>query len=336
MDNVDGTVSQLSKRDVLKLGVASLIAAALPPPTDKISTENILKINTNNANYYPIYEVHETPVSQDDLSKLPNLDILMYEYQVNAAKPINDSADEILRYPSSKRERAIPPDHAKFLQKNGTELVLEGYYLGPTLKGVSVFSKFAGPSAIFINESIKKIKSWLNEDEPVQKRTSLSNLTKLIYAWLASTWIPLAAKPFDSKSTIIQSSEERIVTRIIGIASHIHPEDPSVFFRDLMIARRLQVIANFKNGEKLSKPKIGYNVGKLHTGIEDLLYCSEDFILGLISSYGSMFWNELCKINGGAKNLASCILLTPSGFGFEKRIILDKQLYKLISAQIKS
>ena len=62
------------------------------------------------------------------------------------------------------------------------------------------------------------------------------------------------------------SSIQRIASRVNAMATHVHPENHISFFRNLMIARRLQFLGKFLSGEHFTKPKIGYNIGFLRAG----------------------------------------------------------------------
>src|SRR3989344_1408617 len=74
-----GDKQVFTRRDFLKLSGLGLGALALRKLTKEKKNENIFKIETPDAYFYPIYENHTKPISKEELSKYPPLDIYFYE-----------------------------------------------------------------------------------------------------------------------------------------------------------------------------------------------------------------------------------------------------------------
>src|SRR5690606_10812823 len=64
---------------------------------------------------------------------------------------------------------------------------------------------------------------------------------------------------------------KRLLTRIQGLSSNIHPENTLIFMRNILFALKLKTLAN-KLKKENDSPLIAYSVGADHNGVEDLLY----------------------------------------------------------------
>ena len=92
----------------------------------------------------------------------------------------------------------------------------------------------------------------------------------LVNFLLAALFLPL---PFP-KTQAKESALERTMLKAQGLLSHAHPENSIVFFRNIMLAKKLQFLGQVESIKNDRKAQIAYNVGKAHAGIEDFLMAS--------------------------------------------------------------
>ncbi len=73
----------------------------------------------------------------------------------------------------------------------------------------------------------------------------------------------------------------RLLTRLHGVGSHLHPQEPQIFVRNAVMALKIKNLAEEVKKAK-DHPLIAYSVGKLHAGIEDFICLPADVLRNII------------------------------------------------------
>ena len=100
------------------------------------------------------------------------------------------------------------------------------------------------------------------------------------------TWLATDTKYFD-KLTIAKAVNQqpinRFLTRLHGMATNLHPDDPFLFTRNVIMCLKIkQMAAQAKQANQ--NPIVAFNLGAGHSGIEDLI-CLPDNALREVASY---------------------------------------------------
>ncbi len=130
---------------------------------------------------------------------------------------------------------------------------------------------------------------------------------------------------------------QRIIHRLDGLVGHLEPDNPVVFFRDLMNAEKLLTAAEYLKERSDRLPKIAFNFGAGHSGMEDLLVLGRNSIRWLINQYPSDYLSHIVKLNGGLENTCGLRMVTlppvvtsdqldQASRNSEKRWYLDSQI----------
>lgn len=128
----------MTRRSFLKAALHSPLVLLAQPETTK-PDHTLLSIETPEARYFPIYELHPFPVSGEELKRvLPPQDIFFYEFNWNARYFVDQSPQAILdsnfplpdnntTRPNSARNYYVPKDHLEWLRASNTKICFEGY-----------------------------------------------------------------------------------------------------------------------------------------------------------------------------------------------------------------
>lgn len=129
-----------------------------------------------------------------------------------------------------------------------------------------------------------------------------------------SAWAltPVASGGLSAPATVFPEVRENAIVRIThkiqGWQSHIHPENTLVFFRNALMALKMNQVAQELSKDKSRKVKIGFIVGAGHSGIEDFLLAGPDFCRALTLAHPKEFLNSAVQEVGGVDNFSSAIL----------------------------
>ena len=330
-----GSSRKLSRREFLKLaGIAGpAVALKIPRPEGAAKPDNgVLLIETPEARYFPIYEVHQLPASGEDLKSLPPQDVFLYEGSRDTRYFIDSPPQVIIDVPvptglsDSKREYLIPRDHLEWLRENNTKICIEGY----TLSGSSILTAvlvmggeaLIGAAGLLYHGPSKAKESSKKE---VTRRQFLKLASGLAAAWGLSLSAFLAIGSI-GKTEVKESALERVMIKAHGLLSHAHPENSLIFFRNIMFARKLQFLGEVASKEKGRKAQITYNVGKGHAGIEDFLFIGKDWTLNFLNIMPNQFLKGIIDTNGGLENFCSNVLIDPKAQNPIKTILIDQEL----------
>lgn len=332
---VNLSTSPFPRRNFLELGGLSFLSVLLHSPKLHLSIETgnkrIVEIETPEATYYPMYESHFLPIGPEELQKLPKLDLALYEVVTPSEEALRMSPVQILNMTAAQREFVIPREHLALFEKNGTEVSVEGMALPVHAYSDSLW-QFVGETVMGMAAASGMVTKLIPRDAAFKGSVNIAEKTAA--TWLMSRSVSLALGAVEGVigSTVQQSAPQRILSRISAFIEHAHPEDATVFLRNILIARKLQFFGQFLSDTrlKLSKPRIAYNVGNSHGGIEDFLYLGKDFTLAILSAYPKEFLKEVIKVNGGLTAFCSSVLVTSDTRFPQKTVVVDRELKEFL------
>lgn len=313
-------MTRLNRRDVLKLlaiAPAAIAAASIARAEDENQIVREGMFEHDDVLYQPIYERHgydpgkdlhrnassvfieinstgieedgkitnHFNMSPDDLLGAINADIPeLYDYYQDLARRRIPVAIGDTVLPTELRE---PAD----LNNNVTEEDMRAFYIGITTAIAGVMMPVAASPLMTRHDFLKKV--------------GVASLTALVWgAWKAS------GTAFFKESVLLEASKDyskqdeipnRLLIRLQGLSSDLHPESPAIFIRNLVMARKIRGLGEYMKRKGIDKPTIGFNVGLAHSGIEDFIclpdaisnmmiaYCSQDYVNRSILNYRDFF-----------------------------------------------
>lgn len=323
MDESSEKPKRIGRRGFLKgLGAVGGAAALRKPikylegkkPTETKKESERLKIETKNATYYPFYERHDLAMQVEDLASVKNIDLHFVEGPFPSHWAINTKAKDIIHFngtpewDSTITTRLFEEDNLKYFSENNVYLSMETGNVPGSLSSrkMSMIAQHI-PGLGLLFAGMADYLRTRSRDKPVNLldfiRTSglisggiwaTSRLTTESILDISERYYP---------NTEDKQSLKRIIRRINGLQSLTHPEDTLVFYRNVMMARRLtllgQKLPETKQIEK--KPSISYQVGAAHSGIEDFIRLEnlgDGFSLAMLEIYPKEFLEDIVRING--------------------------------------
>lgn len=138
---------------------------------------------------------------------------------------------------------------------------------------------------------------------------------------------------------------QKVITRLYGIGTNLHPEDITNFFRNLIMANSMLMVAErMKKVDR--KPNIGFNAGYEHGGLEDLIKAGPEFCKFLISNFPKELLQFSIKNSGSLENFCTAIVIDlPSNLtsqnlnnpeialGLIKTNLRDDKLYQMLKSK---
>lgn len=124
---------------------------------------------------------------------------------------------------------------------------------------------------------------------------------------------------------------------LIGILTDLHPESIQVFFRNAIMAKKLDSTST--STETGQKPKIAYKVGAAHTGIEHFLALGPELTTKIICAYPKEFLKQTITINGGLDAFCSTVII-PVKPNLDnpnvnvKKVIVDRELKSALAYKL--
>lgn len=145
------------------------------------------------------------------------------------------------------------------------------------------------------------------------RRRFLKKISLTVGMWAAS---PLSTIILHDVTLDQRSALARIVTRINGLQSDFHPEQATVFFRNLLMVDKLMTVGEGFKKETGKVPKIAFQVGSGHSGMEDFLKVPHDILRILILSFPQEYLKRIVELNGGSvENFCSTrLIILPQDF----------------------
>ena len=316
MDESSEKTNQINRRGFLKGIMAVGGSVALRKPIKYLESQKpqVEKLNfpensyeTSNAYYVPLTERHDKHTNE--INKLLSFQIKLDSHfnegiqptiNILDAKPISILLSEGKSPIHRTWLRYFPDEILIHFAQEDTYINKEGSDLPPHLyfaHDVMLTAEFYTGYNLLLN-AIKDKLATTEESKGKRdnKIDATSFLKSLGIAWLitpgtASVVSYLLSIDSAERSEVLKSIGE-ITERISNVGYHTHPELMSYFFRNIMMARKLELLAEelpkLKKPER-DKPIISYSVGKSHGGLKDLIQVDDktngNFTLSLLSIY---------------------------------------------------
>ncbi|MBI2020535.1 hypothetical protein HYS94_03900 [Candidatus Daviesbacteria bacterium] len=338
----------LNKREFFQLLPKVALGVTMVP----IVTNEVMKvregISTPYANFYPIYIRHDQDLEIHNLP--PNLTVLFSEMMIQGGNFALDYASALTTWsridpPISKPEatriyfkRILPDELLLNLAKSGTSLALGDIYLpeGIVKSYFDLIKKeFVAGGAISLFWAIGtrfnlKLSEGLNIRLP--RRNLISGAIYGSSLWAILPYLGGISLPYlmDKPAAL-----KRIMIRLEGLESNLHPELIVTFLRNLMMGNNSLTIGEHLLKDSGIKPVIGFKVGAGHSGIEDFLQAGHDICRMLIKSMPRELLQTLINENGGIENFCSARLiklpedLSPDDFWYRNNLplrIIDQRI----------
>lgn len=329
MSEDSGKRTKISRRDFLKLsGIAGGILAiesmpkpvkkALSSPEEKDKKKRV-KVDTDLATYYPFYERHDIPISVKEIKDVEKIDALFYE----SSRPALDFQQKftpytLITFADSGHKQKSAVELYKYFSDNNIALAWEGVDIPEKYKNSVNYilpSVTFTSGVVFLKQLSKIFNEYDGKASPKKINKEIKKTLPLagVWAWAVSTPIvgnsllqsedvPAAERTHQVKTL------RRSLQRANAILEHLHPENLIIFFRNIIMARKLQTLAKHKIKESKSRPNIGYVVGAGHAGIEDLLVLGEEFTLLLLSIYPDKLLKNIVDHNGGIDAFSKTVI----------------------------
>lgn len=354
-----------SRRDFLKTAALAGAVAAVPPKLTSFLNESgegedfgrFGRIETENAYFYPFFERHDkTPNLADLIKKLspkPRVHFLELLCTTSAAEfqkddPLRYLFTEVLSDTSANAKvfgRNISDETLDFFSYQNIPVAYEGIVLPDKFMRFDEYTKNTEAMvALGVGvAAIKKIATDSVGDDPKEKvgNTLLGLGATLNAIWsLAPSLTTIAAGNLELLPETKQLNY--VKDALWNVNRHIrnlHPEQMTVFFRNLVMARKLQTLAKYYSPKEEAKPGVSFSAGFAHEGIKDLLILGESVTLAGFNLYPKDILREIVDANGGIEAFSSTLLVsvreTFAGGRNSKTLVLDTDLKNYLETRLE-
>jgi hypothetical protein len=318
----------LSRRDLFRLGAA---AAATTTLGNEFAHEESLAergyFETNDAQWYPIYERHDQHVKRFTPGNIPPVDAISIELAYGSttrkgkdgktektsclgADPLSLLLTRVsamdtgttVAYP------LIPTETLEHLKKNEIPVAFGDvaytdniHFFHQNLESALKVRTLIGIA--FVEFGLLKVEE-LMKTAKISRRRLFRLLGASLTTMGATALLPNASgivmsrmmKAMDPSRP--NSPEERIWARFKTITNDLFWENFNGLLRELLQAKKLITLAKEINRNKPEKAKIAYNWQLAHRGIEDWLRLGEDVIRACILTFPDDVLKQVIKANG--------------------------------------
>lgn len=332
--------STVDRRKFIKIATGSTLAAGTAALVHKEVHARESGLETPTGIFIPLYERHDVGIKASDLP--PNLDGFFKEAQ--GLEPLLSASPDFML------KAHIKPGLLSTLAQSEAQLIFGDTDVPPQdildagLKEQSK-KRLIASGAIFLagyfHDTANVLREIWKNKIPDAKTTSRRKFIKrasiVVASAVAAPVINWIVSGLEMKAGIDPNQKSaiyRIYTRMTGLISHLAPENQFIFFRNLMMADKLLTVAKALGEQSGRKPRIAFNIGRSHSGIEDFLAAGHDFTRWLILRLPSDFLKEIIELNGGVENFCGARMIRLSkDFTFsepassQNAIIQDTKIY---------
>jgi len=290
--------------------------------------------------YLPIYENHKKPWRAELFNDMPNIDVVMYEVPRPSKDMIDQTGEQLLGKADEvfARDTWIPKDHSNFWSERGTLIAFEGVdypvqSMAMTYIFGTLFEGLAGIYSIAASYGEKATKPLKIADKEIMTGEIKKTLMRAGGVWGSTAWLQVGIGAI--YEMMGSSGSEGLlnlplkVQRLQQLTTQMHPEFNIVFFRNLIMARRLQAINEFfpqsirdTDRQSGSPTSVAFNVGAMHNGIEDWLILGPSIVKFALELSPKSVWREIGEINGSSETIATMPLVLNNGIMGSKVIRL--------------
>jgi hypothetical protein len=319
------------------------------------SKYGVVVFETKNARIYFLRENHDRPELNQEIIRTIKPNLVFMEGQIPAKDLISASDEGIMGMTNVRTgQRRIDDETRVALAENGTLVVTEGISIPEKYGTISSIVEVITPAlgAMYLAGS-KLIEKYGGDEGKEKEKPSLQKQWTNRVATLASLWgvsSLVGNISLGIGSVLPQMGEARpdkIFKSFNSVISQMHPENITVFFRNLMFIRKLQVLSEDEGLrqdqgiESGGKMKIVCNLGGAHEGVRDLGVFDDKSVLDLLSRYPKDLWRQMSEINGGLDELTTSVVIKnypKAGGGYETRraSINDSELKKSLERKVAS
>jgi len=332
---------KIGRRSLIRGAVGLAAAAAVGGEIKKeIGHGEGREIKTRYGIFIPLYEVHDKGIDPQDIPE--DADIFFDELVTQRETLFEQKAEKILKSTRYYRGdlKVNEGDVLSILAKRNVEVMfgdihyvrklveeyedqIKRYALLGTAGGITrLTSEFV---TLFINKFLGK---------KISRRNLLNKVATGTFLWGATSIIPRIVgveAGISLRNSRVEKAIKNITYRIAGLGSEVHPEEFIIFFRSLLMAEKLLAVAEEESRRKGRKVKIAFNVGGLHSSVEDFFVLGRSFCQTLISIYPKNLLEEAIRACGGLNDFCSSRLLKFSGQEvdfdkIEERRFVDREL----------
>ena len=309
---------QINRRRVLKYTAVAIAAGTI------ISNELIKEthgVPTGSGTFIPLYENHNIGIDPEEIPKDAKIfykevasyggmfahqakDIVMDSFDTNqAALPVG-KIEEI-------KMRLFPEQELETLAQNKIEIMLGDVRVTRELNQILLMlaESIGGAGLALETLALSKLIPEKTSQARLNRRKLLTTAGYAGGLWGFSNF-PLLSLTVLTEQAEDNDAIKRIADRLYGLQSHLHPELPLVFFRNALKADKLLTVATEYKNRTGEKPKVAFNVGAGHSGIEDFLQAGSNVCRGIILAHPRNFLDLVVEVNGGVEDFSSARLLT--------------------------
>lgn len=266
------------------------------------------EIPTPHGTFVPLYERHERGIVAEDI---PEDATALFREIVYKNGPFREAAEDVLfgsndtiNGRNTKRVRIFPDIVLEKLQKHDIPVILGDVDIPSFDKQflLGIGQYILGGLTLISAKSVRK------ENHMPAKMLSRRDFVKKT-GYAVGTW---AVAPFSGPGigevlhlTNQSESVERILRRFGGMASSLHPELTYLFFRNAVMADKMLYLASYQKEQQGISPKIAFQVGNAHSGIEDFLLAGKSFCQKAILAYPRRFLDVVVADNGGVDDFCA-------------------------------
>lgn len=302
-------------------------------------------VKTNVGIFYPLYEHHDIGIAPEDFPS----NINGYFKEMNFYSSLGQSISTI-RAEDVIEETDIQKPVADILINQTIPIILGdmpvpvGYFefsrVDQSKPRVALAGAIAGATLAYnaLGPVLQKA-GLLKANEGITRRKFITRLAGI------SAAVSIGPAAADKLLSMLLPAEvaqkdaiQRIFIRLNGLIKHTHPEDHMVFFRNVVMADKMLTVAEEMKKHSGRNPRIAFQVGAAHAGIEDFLVAGHNFTRWLLLQYPEDFLWDVVEESGGIKVFSSArsiLLKSPTGVKSDETIV-DEALLKSLEEKFAS
>jgi hypothetical protein len=298
---------QITRRDVLKVGLNIAKGGAAAAVLSHIGLHEGQKVKENNfvingVRYFPFYELHDVGYQ----GEVPdNLDVTFWELNDSAGDPntilkADPWSIDFALLTNAIGQLAMPGNTGDLwlsIRKNGGRIALGDVASQKVIDKINEFGTDKGSKKELARFSLGLVSLLTSLG-----RTGVTGKFSEADTALGLGGAAAILSSKESEKFLVQAPEgpiTRILYRLQGMTSNFRVDDVSLLYRNLVMADKILLLGehfyNFgktENPRSNEYPRVGFNLGKAHQGIEDLLYLGRPNIHKVLLAFYTEFVRE--------------------------------------------
>lgn len=344
---------KFNRRDFLKIASVAAGVVAFGDLQRLPSQGELGKIETEDAIYYPLFGRHDRHVDligafvQNPQQPLVHFgEIISPAYAFQAMDSLSTLTTTLAGPDGQDYGRMFTNEELLYFVKNNIKVAYEGTNLnGKYFQGshTAESTEAAIVLGVDVGAAIQDTLARVKGESVLSHKNLLANMGALLGTiWLFSPQalgdVSLALGDLPENNDL-----RKVKLALNNLAGHInltHPETMQVFFRNLVIARKLQTLAHVvPDVHAREKPAISFLLGMEHTAIQDLLVLGESVTMAGFSLYSKETLKEIVDSNGGIDAFCSTVILSPKSIFLDgtagKQSYIDQALKEYLEVRLR-